>query len=260
MGWEWIDDWHVDKTSNNNADGWVYASDVESLKWPKSSDSLKFGNHARQRRWIRSKKQVSSDLKQNISIGLLKPGDTVPVPLCGLSHTGMYVLQLRPYNPTNPNEYSWSSVVDKPDDLEDTGDPNVCSEICVSALTESEALLYCTQISGTSSSGSDKAWFCLSIQATEIGKDIRSNPIQDWSLVVKSPLSITNFLPLAAEYSVLEMQTSDHFVDCSRGVFGPGKTENVYSADIRNPLFFSLLPQRGWLPLHVRFLILTSFN
>lgn len=102
------------------------------------------------------------------------------------------------------------------------------------------------------SGGSHKFWFCVSIQGTEIAKDIRSDAIQDWCLVVKSPLTISNFLPLAAEYSVLEMQSSGHFLTCSRGVFLSGKTVQIYSADIRKPLFLSLLPQRGWLPVHVR--------
>ncbi|XP_065619172.1 uncharacterized protein LOC112023786 [Quercus suber] len=248
MGWEWIDDWHLDKASTNDADGWVYGPDVQRLKWPNSFDPSKLGNHARQRRWIRSRKQIIRELK-DISVGLLKPGDTVPLPLSGLSQSGMYVLQLRPYSSIDPSEYTWSSVVDRPGQ-KDSGKPNVCSELCVSTLIESEELLYCTRISGTSSSGSHKLWFCLSIQSTEIAKDINCDPIQDWTLAVKSPLSITNFLPLTAEYSVLEMQPSGHFVDCSRGIFGPGKTEKVYSADIRNPLFFSLLPQRGWLPMH----------
>jgi vacuolar protein sorting-associated protein 13A/C len=103
------------------------------------------------------------------------------------------------------------------------------------------------------SSGSHKLWYCVSIQATEIAKDIHSDAIQDWCLVVKSPLTISNFLPLAAEYSVLEMQSSGHFLTCSRGVFLSGKTVQIHSADIRKPLFLSLLPQRGWLPVHVRY-------
>ncbi|KAL6175920.1 hypothetical protein ACLB2K_052558 [Fragaria x ananassa] len=148
------------------------------------------------------------------------------------------------------DEYSWSSVVDGSEEPEESASSKVCPEISVSALTESEKLLYCSQISSTSSSVSHKLWFCMSIQATEIAKDIHSDSIQDWNLVVKSPLSISNFLPLAAEYSVLEMQENGGFVACSRGVFSPGKTVNVFTADIRKPLYFSLLPQRGWLPIH----------
>ena len=44
---------------------------------------------------------------------------------------------------------------------------------------------------------------CLGVQATEITKDIRSDPIQDWTLVVKSPLSITNLLLMAASSTKL---------------------------------------------------------
>ncbi|PWA98621.1 pleckstrin (PH) domain superfamily protein [Artemisia annua] len=116
-------------------------------------------------------------------------------------------------------------------------------------------LLYCSEISGTSSNRSSGMWFCLAIQASEISKDICSDPIQDWNIVVKSPLSITNYLPLAAEYSVLEMQTTGHFIASSRGIFTPGETVKVMNADIRNPLYFSLLPQRGWLPIHEAVLI-----
>lgn len=193
------------------------------------------------------------DFKKEICIGSLRPGDTVPLPLSALTQPGVYVLRLRPCKLSNPIEYSWSSVVERLDQSEDPSNPYLPEGISVSSLVESEELLYCTEISGTSSGGSQKFWFSVSIQATEIAKDIRSDPIQDWNLVVKSPLSITNFLPLMAEFSVLEMQTNGNFVVCSRGVFYPGKTMNVHNADIRNPLFFSLLPNRGWLPVHVRF-------
>ncbi|BFG31191.1 hypothetical protein CerSpe_174650 [Prunus speciosa] len=247
-GWEWVDDWHLDMASVNTADSWVYAPDVDSLKWPESFDPLRFVNYARQRKWIRNRKQNVTN--QEIHIGLLKPGDTISLPLSGLAQPGMYVLRLRPSNLSNPIEYSWSSVVDGSEQAEDSSKSKLCSGISVSSLTESEELLYCTQISGTSSSVLHKLWFCMSVQATDIAKDIRSDPIQDWNLVIKSPLCISNFIPLAAEFSVLEMQESGNFVDCSRGVFFPGKTVDVYNADIRKPLFFSLLPQRGWLPIH----------
>ncbi|KAJ7944655.1 pleckstrin-likey (PH) domain-containing protein [Quillaja saponaria] len=253
LGWEWVDDWHLDNISTKTADGWIYAPDVESLKWPESFDPLKSVNYARQRRWLRSRKQISGDHLREVSIGLLRPGETAPLPLSGLTQSGSYVLQLRPWNDGAHNEYSWSSVVARPGQA-DADREKDCSEMCVSALRESEELLCCTELSG-SSRGSQKLWFCVSIQATELAKDIHSDPIQDWCLVVKSPLSISNFLPLAAEYSLLEMQESGHFLACSRGIFFPGKNVHIYSADIRKPLFFSLLPQRGWLPMHEAVLI-----
>ncbi|KAJ4951540.1 hypothetical protein NE237_028372 [Protea cynaroides] len=249
-GWEWIDDWHFDNASVNTADGWVYAPDLEHLKWPESYNQLKFVNYARQRRWIRKRKHISNNIRQKISVGLLKPGDRIPLPLSGVTHPGLYILQLRPWNVNDPDEYSWSSVVDRNDQSEASGQPKGITEICVSTLTESENLLCCTRVNNVSSNCGSGLWFCLSIQATEIGKDIHSDPIQDWNIVIKSPLSIINFLPLSAEFSVLERQASGEIISCSQGVFLPGETVKIYNADLRNPLSFSLLPQRGWLPMH----------
>ncbi|XP_024994007.1 uncharacterized protein LOC112527539 isoform X2 [Cynara cardunculus var. scolymus] len=228
VGWQWVDDWHLDT----------------------SVSPVKLENHTRQRRWIRNRKRTSQDVQKQIFVGELKPGESLPLPLFGLVHSGLYVLQLRPSALNDRKEYSWSSVMDKHVLSEDVNTPKQTSGIHVSNLNESEELLFCSEISGSSSSRSHGMWFCLAIQASEISKDILSDPIQDWSIVVKSPLSITNYLPLMAEFSVLEMQTSGHFVACSRGVFAPGETVKVLNADIRNPLYFSLLPQRGWLPIH----------
>lgn len=251
-GWEWTSDWVVDRSSVNNADGWVYDPDVESLKWPESFDPLKFVNHARQRKLIRKRKQVLGSKTPEISVGLLKPGNSLPLPLSGLTQYGLYVLQLRPSSTNNIDEFAWSAVVNKLSQSEVYEGQEGTSELCVSTLTESEELLYCTQITGTSSSDPHRLWFSVSIQSTEIAKDIHSDPIQDWNLVVKAPLSISNYLPLTAEYSVLEMKASGHFVACCRGIFCPGKTVKIHNGDIRNPLFLSLLPQRGWLPINVR--------
>lgn len=252
-GWQWVEDWHLDLSSVSTSEGWVYAPNIDSLKWPDSCDPIKSGNYARQRRWIRNRKLLSLDGKDHIFIGPVGPGETLPLPLSVLTQSRSYTLQLRPSNGNEDNGYSWCSVMDKPGHLKDSDGLQQNSEICVSSLTESEELLYCPESSGSSSNASRGMWFCFSIQAVEIAKDIHADPIQDWSLVIKSPLSISNFLPLAAEYSILEMQASGHFLARSRGVFGPGKTVKVFRADIRNPLYFSLLPQKGWKPVHVRF-------
>ncbi|KAE8702416.1 hypothetical protein F3Y22_tig00110482pilonHSYRG00010 [Hibiscus syriacus] len=255
-GWDWLDDWHLDTPSASTAGGWVHAPDVESLKWPGSDDSPISLNSARQRKWIRNRKQISLHTTNEILLGQLKPGDTVPLPLSALNQSRPFVFQLRPSEFDGSNKYSWSSVVEKPGQREVSEKAKGTSGIYVSALTESEELLCCNQLIETSSNASaHKLWFCLGIQATEISKDIRSDSIMDWSLVVKSPLSISNYLPLTAEYSILEMQPSGHFIACSRGIFHPGRTVNIYNADIRNPLFFTLLPQRGWMTLNEAVLI-----
>lgn len=254
-GWEWVDEWHVDKKSVNTADGWVYAPDFNSLKWPESSNPLKSVNYAKQRRWLRNRKGKSTDLKAQIYVGPIRPGEVVPLPLSVLTHSGLYILQVRPSYLEKTEEYSWSSVMDVSGNTRDLEIPSENAGISVSNLSESEELLYCPAVSGTSSNSNRGMWFCLSIQATEITKDMHSDPIQDWTLVIRPPLAITNYLPLTAEYSVLEMQASGHFLTCVRGIFTPGESVKVYSANIRNPLYFSLLPQRGWLPLHEAILI-----
>ncbi|XP_076943882.1 uncharacterized protein LOC143614277 [Bidens hawaiensis] len=196
----------------------------------------------------------SNDVQDQIFIGELKPGESLPLPLFGLVNSG-YVLQFRPSALNDDKEYSWSSVMDRHMLSEVVDIPKQTSGINVSSLNESEELIYCSEISGTSSNRLHGMWFSLAIQASEISKDISSDPIQDWNIVVKSPLSITNYLPLTSEYSVLEMQPNGHFLACARGVFTPGETVNILNADIRNPLYFSLIPQHGWLPIHEAVLI-----
>ncbi|KAH9610754.1 hypothetical protein KSS87_017342 [Heliosperma pusillum] len=247
--WEWVDEWHIDEAVLGDAGGWAYAPDQESLKWPESYDPKNFVNYVRQRRWVRTRRHVSSYGEQIVSIGLLKPGDCSPLPLSCLTRAGPFVLQLRPLDFGTQDEYAWSKVVDRFAESLGSEKPQEDPDICVSNLEESEKILHCAQFSGTSSGGSHGVWFYLSIQASEIAKDIRADPIQDWSIVVKSPLSITNYLPLRVEYSVLERQSSGHFLACSRGIFSSGKTVNVYSADVTKALYLSLLPQKGWLPL-----------
>ncbi|KAG9142715.1 hypothetical protein Leryth_005471 [Lithospermum erythrorhizon] len=255
-GWEWVDEWHVDSSSVNTADGWVYAPDFESLKWPESYNPLKHVNYARQRRWIRNRKPIFVNHVSEIFIGPLKPGEVTPLPLSVLNKLRLYVLHLRPSIPENIDEYLWSSVMDGPSSKSYNVNKLIdARELCVSSLEESEELLYCPKLNGTSSTSSHGLWFCLSIQAAEISKDVRSNPIHDWTIVIKPPISLTNYLPLNAEYSVLEMQASGDFLPCSRGVFKPGDTAKVHNANIKNPLFFSLLPQGGWLPLQEAVLI-----
>lgn len=252
LGWKWVDDWHLDTSSVKASDGWVYAPDVGDLQWPVSYNPIKYVNYARQRRWVRNKRRVVHQVDNWISVGRLKPGDICSLPLQGLSQTGSYILKLRPSNFEGSNEYLWSTAVSTHGELEKHNSFKKDAEVCVSSLTESEELLSCSETSGTSSTVSRSLWFCLSIRAAEIAKDMKSNPIQDWTLVVKSPLTITNFLPVPAEYSILERQHEGHFTDRSRGIFKPGEVIRIYNADVRKPLYLSLLPQGGWLPIHVR--------
>lgn len=250
-GWEWIDDWNVDTTSVNAADGWVYAPDTEHLRWPESDDHINTLNYARQRRWMRNRKYTLYDSESQIPLGLLEPGHTIPLPLETLTHPVVsYVLQIRPMISSDLNEYSWSSV-EKRNQSEFSGKVKECSEICVSALMESSELLYCRRQNGSSSNDSAGLWFFLSIQARQIGKDVHSDPIHDWNLIIDSPLSVTNFLPLSTEYAVIDKKETGESKTSSQGTLLPGETVKVYNTDLRVPLYFSVLPQGGWEAIHV---------
>lgn len=184
----------------------------------------------------------------------MEPGQTIPLPLSALTHPIIsYVLQFRPRTATDPNEYSWSSVVEKQSQSEVSGGADKFSEICVSTLTESDVFLYCSQQNGSSSNSSEGLWFCLSIQAKQIGKDVHSDPIHDWDLIVDSPLSVTNFLPLSTEYAVISKQLSGESKTSSEGTLVPGGIVKVYNADLRDPLYLSVLPRGGWEQIHVLF-------
>lgn len=251
-GWEWTDDWHVDTSSVVTSDGWIYASDIEHLKWPESSKDLDSDNYARQRKWIRHRKYVPFKENKEISVGLLKAGDTVPLPLPGLSNPVVsYIMQLRPQNSKDEKEYGWSIVLDKHYQTEISGGHEDSPEICVSALNECDVLLFCSQRAGTSSDHSEGLWFCVSIKAKEIGKDINSVPINDWNLIINSPISLANYLPLSAKYTVTANKLSGEQITCSQGYLGPGETVKIHSADLRDPLYMSLLPEGEWQSEHV---------
>lgn len=249
-GWEWIDDWKVDTRSTVKADGWVYAPDTELLKWPESSEHLNSGNSARQRKWIRHRKYVPYKETKQMSVGLLKPGDTVSLPLPGLSNPVLsYILQLRPNNTKDEKEYCWSAVLERRNRTEMSEKDLDLQDICVSALNESDVLLFCSQSEGASSH--QGVWFSVSIQAKEIGKDINSVPIYDWNLKIDSPLALVNYLPLPTEYTLFAKQLSGEQITCSRGNLEPGETVKIYSADLRDSLYMSLLPEGGWQLMHV---------
>ncbi|XP_031502249.1 uncharacterized protein LOC116265643 [Nymphaea colorata] len=250
-GWEWVDDWNVD-TSLNTIDGWVYSSDLEGRKWPNLSGHEKSLQHVRQRKWKRNRRKIPDSANKQV-LGLLKPGESIPLSLSSLTAPG--ILEILPKSSSDESEYSWSSFSDRYIKSTDYGHPDEVPQFCLSSLVEAEDLLHCPFASGSSSEDANGLWFCLSTQATEIGKDIHSNSIQDWKLVLIPPLSFINFLPLSVELSVLERKPCGAFAIRSRGVLHPGEKTNVYSADMHNPLYVSLFLQGGWQPINEAVLI-----
>uniref|UniRef100_A0A0D9XMK5 PH domain-containing protein n=1 Tax=Leersia perrieri TaxID=77586 RepID=A0A0D9XMK5_9ORYZ len=190
----------------------------------------------------------NSNKDDQISVGLLEPGSSVPVPLSGISNPVLvYMLQLRPTNHHEQVQYSWSDVQERRSQTEYRNEEIL--DICVSDLYESENLLFCVQTDGTSSTF-EGLWFCLSIEAKEIGKDVHTNPIYDWSIIIKPPLSLTYYLPISAHYVLSTSHLDEEDTSCSQGTLNPGEVVKVQNVDPRNPLYLSLVPHGGWTSTH----------
>uniref|UniRef100_A0A0E0BDW2 PH domain-containing protein n=1 Tax=Oryza glumipatula TaxID=40148 RepID=A0A0E0BDW2_9ORYZ len=186
----------------------------------------------------------NSNKDDHISVGLLEPGSTAPIPLSGISNpVVLYTLQLRPTNHHELVQYSWSDVQERRSQTEYRNEEIL--DICVSDLYESENLLFCAQSDGTSST-SQGLWFCLSIEAKEIGKDVHTNPIYDWSIIIRSPLSLSYYLPISAHYVLSASHLDEEDTSCSQGTLNPGEVVRVQNVDPRNPLYLSLVPHGGW--------------
>uniref|UniRef100_A0A0E0MAV7 PH domain-containing protein n=1 Tax=Oryza punctata TaxID=4537 RepID=A0A0E0MAV7_ORYPU len=186
----------------------------------------------------------NSNKDDQISVGLLEPGSTAPIPLSGISNpVVLYTLQLRPTNHHELVQYSWSDVQERRSQTEYRNEEIL--DMCVSDLYESENLLFCAQTDGTSST-SQGLWFCLSIEPKEIGKDVHTNPIYDWSIIIRSPLSLSYCLPISAHYVLSASHLDEEDTSCSQGTLNPGEVVKVQNVDPRNPLYLSLVPHGGW--------------
>jgi vacuolar protein sorting-associated protein 13A/C len=241
IGWQWTDDWYIETRSGSTDDGWIYTEGKEDR---------------RQRKWIRHRKLNPLDRYHYISVGELKPGAAIPLPLPSLTDPSLsYSLEIRPTSTDGTMNYGWS-IVKK-------GFENEPDEICVSNLVESDKLLFSSLLnaSPSSSDGSSCVWFCASIDAKEIGKDIHSDPVHDWNIVVKPPLSLSCYLPFLSRYNVVvgsEFTREDNI--CLNGTIAPGATVKIHNAGPNDPLYLSLLPLGGWEMMHVSlFCLLFSF-
>eukprot|EP01018_Ginkgo_biloba_P007916 Gb_35998 [translate_table: standard] len=245
-GWEWASDWHIDNNNSSSPEGWTYAFDFGQLKWPPQFDPEGPLTFARRRRWVRERRCISKEGIHAIFVGTLRPGDITPLPVTCLSCSGFrYILQLKTHSLNYVDKHCWSHVLNY-----STHTPN----IYVSSLVETEELIYCP-VKEASTSHSNGLWFCLSVSATEIGKDIHLDPIKDWKVVCTAPLTLVSFLPVSSEFSVLEMGSGGELTVRYRGVIKSGQTSKVYHADLRKPLYLSLIPQGGWQPIHETVLI-----
>lgn len=254
--WEWASDWHIDNTSSSSPEGWTYGFDFRHLKWPPPFDPEGPMLFVRRRRWVRTRQHISRDDRRSFSVGILRAGDVTSLPVACLRRFGpKYILKFKPCNLNVVDEYLWSHVLNYRGRHDSASKHVSMPDILVSSLMETEELVYSPAKEANSTTHRNDLWFCLSVKATEIGKDVRLDPIRDWKLVLTAPLTLISFLPVSSEFSVLEKLSGGELSVRYRGVVKSGETIKVYSADLRNPLYFSLMPQGGWQPVHEAALI-----
>lgn len=254
--WKWASDWHIDNTSSSSSEGWAYAFDFRHLNWPPSFNPEGPTTFVRRRRWIRTRQHISNDGRHSFSVGILRAGEVTPLPVECLGRAGpKYILKFKPCNLNGVDEYLWSHVFNYRGRHD--SDPKHVSMPCISVplLMETEELVYTPAKEASATTHRNGLWFCMSVKATVIGKDVHLDPIRDWKLVLTAPLTLISFLPVSSEFSVLEKLSGGELSVRYRGVVKSGETIKVYSADLRNPLYFSLIPQGGWQPIHEAALI-----
>lgn len=262
LGWEWKDNWKVDKVGAADEDGWSYDFDFRNVEWPPSKNMKVPATFVRRRRWIRTRKCMNAGMNAGhtnpIMIGTLEPEKSIPFPIASLRPSSPdYSIQIRPHetNGSGSYVYRWSDVVLCTRQSESRRKQKSSAQVSLHSLSEAEELLCCSKEDISSSESARSLWFCLDVQAKEIGMNSQLDPMKDWRIVIVAPLILFNFLPVSSEYAVLEKSSGTGLIVRERGVIALGKEAQVFCADIRKALYLTLTPQGGWQPENAPVLI-----
>jgi vacuolar protein sorting-associated protein 13A/C len=251
LGWEWKTNWHVEKVAEGDQDGWGYGFDFRTLQqWPPKSHTGKVHSFVRRRRWVRVRQSIAKG-GSRVALGVVKPGDNLPVPIACLRETSAnYCLQIRPTPTSHGLPFEWSQVIPYKGSREGKKHERV-KEIRLRSLTETEELLSCAVNSSSSLTQNKDLWFFLEASSSEIGKDIELDPIQEWKVTVTAPIMLKNYLPIPCEFSVSEKSANSRLVVRDRGVIKPGDSVGIFHIDLRKGIYLTWLPQGGWNPKKV---------
>ncbi|KAK6930330.1 Vacuolar protein sorting-associated protein 13, DH-like domain [Dillenia turbinata] len=263
-GWKWASAWSIDKSQFVDADGWAYGPDFQSLGWPPtSSNSSTKSAHdiVRRRRWIRTRQQEpgTNDIKSS-SIGVIYPGSSAVLPWRCLSNESDWCLQLRPSADYSQVPYSWGHAVaigsgdncgkdEAPLDQASfsrlnsskQGNKFSVSNLRLNQLEKKDILSCCYP-----QSDSKQFWISVGTDASVLHTDLNA-PVYDWKISVNSPLTLENRLPSSAEFTIWEKTKEGKSIEREHGVISSRENVNLYSVDIRRPIYLTLFVQGGWI-------------
>ena len=259
-GWIWITDWTIDKAGYVDDDGWAYGPDFQTLRWPPNSmRSCKKSpfDFIRRRRWCRSRQQLTGNdqLLPKQFISIVEPGGNIPISLDSILSEREYCLQVRPWSQTTA-KYLWGRSIGDIFNREYTRNEsplsrrtsyaaknaNLVSSFLVNALQKTEELVMCS----SENPASRVAWWLRIESDSEILYNELSVPVDDWKILVSAPLKLENLLPCNAEYTVWEKQREGSHVQRERGVVLAASFINIFSVDMRKPIYLTWLVQGGW--------------
>ncbi|KAJ7562087.1 hypothetical protein O6H91_03G054700 [Diphasiastrum complanatum] len=259
LGWAWTSDWYIDRTNSSDEDGWLYAFDFKNFNSAEqrsfSESSLSF---VRRRQWIRTRQCTRKTGNTRIHIGILKSGESIPLPIASLrDSTQDYCVQVRPLlnESTSESKFDWSQVVFCRGTSENGTRHLPVKELQVRALVGTEEVLSCLLKVKNSLPEKKVVWLCMETTFMKIAKDPVLASIKDWRLIILPPLELINYLPISAEYTILQSSKSKGLRMKDRGLLTSGDTTQIYHADLQKPLYLSWLSQGGWHPKHEAFLI-----
>ncbi|XP_059076567.1 uncharacterized protein LOC131042467 isoform X2 [Cryptomeria japonica] len=250
-GWEWTSNWGVDKSQFVDSDGWAYGSDFQSLKWPLTSVKTckrSTFDFARRRRWVQTRKQLPGSKARHSRevITVLKPGCSVPLPWHYTAKDLDFCVQVRPFSVSAQTSYLWGRAISTRSSSSTSGSDQNKSGAAVSLfklsqLEKIEEALVCLPESGLK----QYVWLSMETDANILYSQLNS-PVYDWTISVKAPLKLENRLPCNAEFIVWEKANDGGKVKRQHGLISPESSTQIYSVDIRKPIYLTCLAQGGW--------------
>jgi vacuolar protein sorting-associated protein 13A/C len=216
---------------------------------------------ARRRRLIRQRKCIpeTHHLHSRQIVGVIQPGDSVPLPWAGSDSKSDMCVQVRPQ--AESSLYSWGRAIS---DLiaqsrtqnTSEGAPSVStrqtkSNIPVSALPlkeleKTEEILFSKVLQGSSGSGHGLCWLNVDVDAAVLYNEV-NKPLPDWRITVNAPVKLENRLPCSAAYIIWEKpRASGNLIRQQDGIVSAGGSVHIFSVDVRRTIYLTWLAQGGW--------------
>lgn len=205
-------------------------------------------------------------------ISTIGPGSSAVLPWRSMFKDSDHCLQVRPSGDYPQSPYTWGNAVavgssygyGKDLTSLDQGffarqntskqeNKILASSFKLNQLEKKDVLVCCPSSKGM------LFWLSISTDASVLQTELNA-PVYDWKISMNSPLKLENRLPCAAEFTVWEKHKEGSSVERQHGIILSRGSVNLYSADVRKPIYLTLFVQGGWVLEKVRISILMCMN